>query len=361
MAGEVALDVGPSARSSLAPVKVAGISSRSPIWILVASCAYFAAARIGTALHLPSNHIAIAWPASGVALAAFHLIERRRWWLLALGVGVANLVANWAVQAHTGAAVLATAADLLEAAGGAALLARFTRGRVDMTRLRDVVGLCLIALSVAPVCAVLGTALAPVGDGAPFVERWRQWAIVDGVGIIFVAPAILGAAGWLVRKHRPATRGRIGFALLVVATAVTTWLAISADISAPGSTLTSRYLVFPWLVLSALRSGPAGAAITASVMSTVAIATAIASTALLAPDTATNVVLALQLFISIATFTTIGIASLDAHRQRASRALLRANRQLEARSAELESEVRGHRESEARVAGLKDDLADVID
>jgi PAS domain S-box-containing protein len=355
------LDVGSPAPSALSQGNVAGISSRSLLWIAVASCAYFAAARIGTALHLPSNHIAIAWPASGVALAAFHLIERRRWWLLALGVGLANLVANWAVKAQIGAAGLATIADLLEAAGGAALLARFARRRVDMTRLRDVVGLSMIALIVAPVCAVLGTALAPAGGAAPFFERWRQWAIVDGVGIIFVAPVILGAAGWLARKHRPSTRARMGFALVVVATAATTWLTISADVSAPGSTLTSRYLVFPWLVLSALRSGPAGAAITASVMSSVAIATAIASTSLLAPETATNVVLALQLFISIATFTTLGIASLDAQRQRASRALLRANRALQARSAELEREVRGHRESEARVAGLKDDLADVID
>ena len=341
------------------PLPVTGAPSRWLAGVVLASCAYFAAARVGTALHLPSNHIAIAWPASGVALAAFHLIERRRWWLLALGVGAANMAANAAVGARLTPSALATLADLLEAAGGALVLERFDDRRVDMTSRRHIAALCLIVIAVTPLCALLGTAVP--SSAAPFLERWRHWTIVDGVGIIFVAPAILAVAGWLERGRRLSTRSGVELTLLLAATMLTTWLAISSDISAPASAWTSRYLVFPWLAWSALRAGPAGAALTAFGMSAAAITTAIASTGVLAQDNAASTVLALQLFISIATLTTLGISSLEEHRRRAHKALLRANRELAARSAALESEVRRRSESEARVAGLKDDLSDVID
>jgi PAS domain S-box-containing protein len=342
-------------------VTVPGGAQRWAVWALVASCVYFAAARIGTALHLPSNHIAIAWPASGVGVAAFHLQERRRWWLLALGIGLANTVANWAVDAAFAETALATLADLLEAAGGALVLERFARKQIDMTGPRHVVGLCVVALSVTPLCAVLGTVLPSAPGGATFLERWRQWTIVDGVGIVFVTPAILGAAGWLRRRHhfKPLRAAeRLGVA---AGTVVTSWFAIASDIAAPGSAWTSRYLVFPWLALAALRAGPAGAALAVFLMSVASIAAAISSTGVMSQDAAVSTVLALQLFISIATLTTLGISTLDARRLRARRALVRANRKLESRTAELEREVKARTESEARVAGLKDDLSDVID
>jgi PAS domain S-box-containing protein len=327
-----------------------------------ATAAYFAAARLGTALHLPSNQIAIAWPASGVALGAFYLVPRRRWWALGLGIAFANIVANWAVGMRLDATALASVADLLEAALGALILQRAERSHVDMTRLRHLLALCIVVTTVTPICAVIGTALAPPGDAPPFLERWRQWAIVDGVGIIFVSPAILGVAAWLARPHRPLSRLQKGeVALLLLATVGATWVAISADMNAPASAWTSRYLVFPFLALAALRAGPAGSALAAFGMSSVAIATAIASTRVLAHDKAASVVLALQLFISVATLTTLGISALDANRRRARKDLLRANRELESRRVALESEVTRRTESEARVAGLKDDLSAVID
>ena len=343
------------------PAAVPGASVRWLAWTLVASVAYFATARVGTALHLPSTHIAIAWPASGLALAAFHLQERRRWWLLALGIGLANLLANWAVGAPFTQNAMATVADLLEAAGGALVLERLARRRADMTAPEQIVALCLIAVSVTPLCAAVATALPAPADTAPFIERWRQWTIVDGVGIVFVAPAILGAAGWLRGRRRFTARRAVELCFLLTATVVTSWVAVSADVAAPESTLTSRYLVFPWLAVAALRAGPAGAALTVFGMSAAAITAAISSTRVLSQDAAVSVVLSLQLFISVASLTTLGISTLEARRQRARRALLQANRELEARTIALEQEVQRHSESEARVAGLKDDLADMID
>jgi len=305
--------------------------------------------------------VAIAWPASGVALAAFHLLEHRRWWLLALGVGLSNLFANWAVGVQLYGMLAATAADLLEAMCGALVLERFARKRVDMTEPAHLVALFVIATSVTPICAVLGTIVPVTSGGASFVERWRQWFIVDGVGILLVAPAVLGVAGWAVRRPRPLPTHLLEQSAVLLVTVVTTWVAIAADINSPGSAYTSRYLVFPCLALSALRAGPAGAAVTALLMSITAIASAIASTRVLSHDVAANVVLSLQLFVSVATVTTLGISSLEAHRRRAHQALLQANRELESRGDALEREVRRSTESEERVAGLKDDLADVID
>jgi PAS domain S-box-containing protein len=343
------------------PAAAPGAAVRWLAWTLVASLAYFAAARIGTALHLPSTRIAIAWPASGLALAAFHLQERRRWWLLALGIGLANLFANWAVGAPFTQNGFATVADLLEAAGGALVLERIARRRADMTAPEQVIALCLIAVTVTPLCAALATAVPAAGETVPFFDRWRQWTIVDGVGIVFVAPALLGAAGWLRGRRRFTARRALELGLLLTGTVVTSWVAVSADVAAPESALTSRYLVFPWLAIAALRAGPAGAGLTVFGMSAAAIAAAISSTRVLSHDAAVSVVLALQLFISVATLTTLGISTLEARRRQARRALLRANHELEARTTELEREVQRRSESEARVAGLKDDLADTID
>jgi len=294
-------------------------------------------------------------------LAAFYLLEHRRWWLLALGVGLSNLLANWAVGVQFYGMLAATAADLLEAMCGALVLERFARKRVDMTEPTHLVALCVVAISVTPVCAVLGTVVAITPGGASFIERWRQWAIVDGVGILLVAPAVLGVAGWAARRPRALPNRLLESSMVLIATMVTAWVAIAADINSPGSAYTSRYLVFPCLALSALRAGPAGAAVTALAMSTTAIASAIASTRVLSHDVAVNVVLSLQLFVSIATVTTLGISSLEAHRRRAHKALLEAHRELESRTNALELEVCRRSESEMRVAGLKDDLSDVID
>jgi len=343
------------------PPLVPSATVRWLTWTIVASVAYFATARVGTALHLPSTHIAIAWPASGLALAAFHLQERRRWWLLALGIGVANLLANWAVGAPLTQNAVASVADLLEAAGGALVLERVARRRADMTTPKQVVALCLIAVTVTPLCAALATAVPAPQDTVPFFERWRQWTIVDGVGIVFVAPAILGAAGWLRGRRRLTTRRAVELCFLLTGTVVTSWAAVSADVAGPEATLTSRYLVFPWLAVVALRAGPAGAGLTVFGMSAAAIAAAIFSTRVLSQDAAVSVVLALQLFISVATLTTLGISTLEARRQSARRALLLANRELEARTTALEREVLRRSESETRVRGLKDDLADMID
>lgn len=343
------------------PPLVPSATVRWLVWTLIASVAYFVTARIGTALHLPSTHIAIAWPASGLALAAFHLQERRRWWLLALGIGLANLLANWAVGAPITQNALATVADLLEAAGGALVLERIARRRADMTAPGQVIALCLIAVTVTPLCAAIATSVPAPQDTVPFFERWRQWTIVDGVGIVFVAPAVLGGAGWLRGRRRFTPPRALELCILLTGTIVTSWAAVSADVTAPESTLTSRYLVFPWLAVAALRAGPAGAALTVFGMSAAAIAAAISSTRVLSHDAAVSVVLSLQLFISVATLTTLGISTLEARRQRAGRALLLANRELEARTIALELEVQRHSESEARVAGLKDDLADMID
>ncbi|HET7539322.1 MAG TPA: MASE1 domain-containing protein [Polyangiaceae bacterium] len=361
----MAVKVEESAEAQGKPLSTVRVASKPlpwALWLLVTSCAYLAAARIGTGLHLPSNQIAIAWPASGVALAAFQLADLRRWWLLALGIGAANMAANWDVGTHLDAAALATVADLLEAMGGALVLRQFARGQpLDMTFVRHVLALCLVAVLVTPLCAIVGTAI-PSGNGAtPFLERWRQWTIVDGVGIIFVAPAILSVAQRFSARQWPTGRKLLEFVFLFGATIATTWVAISPDMSSPGSAWTSRYLVFPWLAVSALRTGPPGASLTAFGMSSAAIATAVTTTGVLTHDIAASSVLALQIFISVATLTTLGISALEARRLRAHRELLRANRLLESRSAELEIEVRRRTESEARVAGLKDDLAGMID
>ena len=132
-------------------------------WIQAAGAGalYFAAARLGTALHLQPTQIAIAWPAAGVAVAILLLADPRRWWLYAAAIGATNTAANLAVGSSLFTSVGASLADVLKAVGSAWLMRAIAPRRVDMTDVRHVVGLGAAVGLVSPFCALLGALTAP--------------------------------------------------------------------------------------------------------------------------------------------------------------------------------------------------------
>lgn len=155
---------------------------------IVLAAFYFGLAKLGLIFALVHGSVTLIWPPSGVAVAALTIWGNRLLPGLALGAFAANFTAG-----QTLLFPLATAfGNPMEAWLGALLLRRVIGFRPEMNRVRDILGLSLVAAPVsAAVTAAIGTgALRFIGsiseDAA--ATTWIHWVMGDAAGIIVVAP-----------------------------------------------------------------------------------------------------------------------------------------------------------------------------
>jgi len=166
---------------------------------------YFLAARLGLALLLAGSDMPVFWPASGIAAGFLIATGPRARPALVIGVVVGNVAANLMSDrsiltslfvgfCSAGEAVLA--AWLLERRFGRA----FTFG--DLPR---VIGF-LVAAGLATAASAVGGAaiMTLLHTAASYWEVWRVWFLSGWVGIIVVAPLVIGL-GQMWRE--PPSRG----------------------------------------------------------------------------------------------------------------------------------------------------------
>ncbi len=254
--------------------------------------------------------IAAAWPPSGLALAALLLAGRSRWREVVATILVANVAAN-AIGGY-GPGVVASFA-LVESLGplaGAWLVARLVPGPVSLGRTRDVVVLFLAGgVAASGAVALAGAAIPVVAFGAGYAETWRTWWISDGLGVLVVAPAVLAFAS--LRPGRPrawrvAEAGLLGAALVVVA-----HLVFASDPARSSLLASLPYATIPFLFWAAARFGPAGAAATSFVLALVATWHTVAERGPFAfGSSAADRILAVQLFLGVATLSALVLAAL---------------------------------------------------
>src|SRR5688572_28656644 len=109
------------------------------------AAAYVAAGRFGLLLDAVSGFAALVWIPSGLSLAALLRLGYGVWPGIAVGAFVVNL---WAGAPPLSAAGIATG-NTLEALVGAFLLFRVPGFDLRLSRLRDVIGLTLLAAGLA--------------------------------------------------------------------------------------------------------------------------------------------------------------------------------------------------------------------
>ena len=177
-----------------------GEKSRSwiaSLWLTVAvGVVYFLTARLSLALLTPTG-VAVFWPAAGVAAGV----------LIALGSGVRLPVAAGAIGATICAHLLAddrfnwsavifalcNAAEPVIVAG---LIAIYFGSTFSLARLRCVLGLVAAAIfgtAISGIGGAIGFALSK-GSAAEIVIIWYHWVAADALGIITVAPMLIGVA-----------------------------------------------------------------------------------------------------------------------------------------------------------------------
>jgi PAS domain S-box-containing protein len=225
---------------------------------------YYIGARLGLALLTDGGGVAVFWPAAGIAAGTLLAFGRgARSWVMA-GVVVATVVANLSADRGLATAIGKALCNAGEAALVALLLERWFGPGFKLDSVNRIAGFAAAAALAAAVAALGGAAtMRAFHTAAPVLELWRAWLLSDVVGIITVAPFVIGIVA--IARERPERRELLEAVILLAALGFMT----NHIYQTPGDTwiaLTPGAILFPALLLLAARNAPDFAAIGASIV-----------------------------------------------------------------------------------------------
>src|SRR5712671_3547039 len=233
---------------------------------IVVGIAYFFAAQLSLALLAEPDGVALFWPAAGVSSGVLIALGRAARLPVASGVIVATIIANLmgdrSVWNATASALLNTGEALL----AAWLIERYFGSSFSLDKLRNVLGL-LAAAAVATAVLGVGAMVAYKlfhSPTAPIWTTWLHWFASDVVGVITVAPLVIGLAE-AVREPPPRNEIIEGVAALAGLVALT--VIIVSLPPKPWQTIIPVALLFPILLWLAARCRPGFAAAAAFIVS----------------------------------------------------------------------------------------------
>jgi len=246
------------------------VSSRD--WLRAAAVAvavgvaYFLAARLSLHLLTEPDGVAVFWPAAGISAGV----------LISLGAGArlpviagamgATVVANMLGDRNIWSAIVFAVCNAGEAVLVAWLIGRFFGPVFDLGSVRRVLGLLVATIVGTAVSGLGGTAgfIFLHGSVAPPLTTWYNWFASDGLGIITVAPVIIGLAS-LMRAPAPRHEVMEGVAALVLLTLVSVLnIVLPREPWAVVITITAIFPLFLWV---AARCSPTFAAVAAFIVS----------------------------------------------------------------------------------------------
>lgn len=264
---------------------------------------------------------AAVWLPSGLTLAVFLRAEKRNWPVYLLAIFLAELFLVPLYGDPWNMAVFWALGNCLRTVLGAGLMRRWLYQPVTFSRPRDVAVLLIAGGLISPLpSATLGMgAVALFGHVEDFGSSWLGWYLADGLGAVLVAPLLLT---W---KPEPSWHRRPLEGVELVATLLL--LGLTAHITfgllkPSGILLSLPYTCLPFILWAALRLGPRGASSAAVVLGTIAVihtAHGLGPFGVL-PGNLHERVLSVQLFLAVASLSTLVLATLVSDRLRVERA-----------------------------------------
>jgi PAS domain S-box-containing protein len=200
--------------------------------------AYYLAARLGLALLSAPSDVAVFWPASGLAAGILILSNRRRWPAIAIGIVAGTVAANLISDRNIWISLLKGFCNAGEALLVAALIERWFGRPFAFGDLRRVLGFAAATCLGAAASALGGAATMTLfHSAAPYWDVWRAWFLSDGVGILMVAPLVIGfGQAWNKSPSRAESieaAGVLSLLALIIWGAVTdptgSWLSFDPD------------------------------------------------------------------------------------------------------------------------------------
>jgi signal transduction histidine kinase len=260
---------------------------------------YFASAKLGYALQFSGPVAAIVWLPVGVGIAFLYYAGLEFW----PGVVIGDLLVNNYSALPVGAAVGQTLGNLLEVVTATVLLHRLiqrgpplgTVGGVARTFIALAVGTAISA-TVGSLSSLLGHVIA----ARSFGSVWRTWWLGDLSGALLVVPL---AIAW----YRPLHPGLLRRRPLEAAAALASVAGLSAlTFNSPKE---FAYLVFPGLIWSAIRLRLRGATAAVALAAGISVWATTHYVGPFSSHSLTRSVLETQLFIVVASLTTLCLAA----------------------------------------------------
>ena len=226
---------------------------------------YFLAARLSLSLLTKPDGVAVFWPASGVAAGVLIALGPRTKWPVAIGAAAATIAANLLGDRSFAGAVTFALCNAGEAMLTAGLIERQFGSGFALHGVRQVLGLLAAAVfgsAISGIGGVLGFKLFHFST-APSLTIWQHWIASDALGILTVAPLLVGAAA--AARDPPSTNEILEGAVALVAITLTITLVIFLP-HASFATVVPIALLFPLLLWLAARCRPVFAAAAAFVV-----------------------------------------------------------------------------------------------
>ena len=281
--------------------------------LAVVAVAYFVTARLALALALVHGQVTPVWPPTGIALVAILIFGARVWPAIAIAAVCVNLPLG---PNPLGAGVIAIGNTVAPLA--AATLLRRVGFRPELDRLRDAVALIVLgALAGMAISASVGSLVLLLSGSVPaeaFPQTWAVWWTGDAMGVLLVAPFLLS---FRERTGQPAFawRQRAELWALLAAVAIATFVVFQ-------NRLRLEYLVFPLIMLAAIRFRLRGAAPAALIASGVAVWAAVTGSGPFATETLLQKMITLQVFNVFVAFASFVLTSFVQTREREQKARL---------------------------------------
>jgi integral membrane sensor domain MASE1 len=234
---------------------------------LAVGVAYYLAGRLGVGLILKPEGVAVFWPAAGISSGVLIALGRRARWPVAAGVIATTVVVHLVIADPLWAGIALGASNAAEALITAGLIEFYFGANFSLDKLLQVVGLFAAAITGSVVSGVGGalTYRLMSGPSAQMLTSWQHWFVSDAIGIVTVAPLVIGIAAAI--RQRPPWRERVegGAALTALAIVTATVIFLPSQFWA---TVLPIAALFPILLWVTARCRPVYAATAVFLVST---------------------------------------------------------------------------------------------
>ena len=286
--------------------------------LLILAIIYHLAARLGLRMAYVQPNTSPVWPPTGIAIAALLLFGDNLWPGISLGVLIGSLLTG----APVGLALGMTLGNTLEASAVAIYLRRFVDFRSEISRVQDVISLLRGAFFGTMISATIGTLtlmLIGLGDWGYFQAIWTTWWVGDLLGALVVAPVILV---WATAPPFLANR-RLYIEGAIQLTSLALMGSYVFGNQPPVGILHQAllYVIFPFTIWAALRSGQRGATTAIVLVSGIAIWGTAAGMGPFSMESKNDSLVLLQTFLGVASITTLILAASTIERRKAAEAL----------------------------------------
>ena len=291
------------------------------LWqVVLLAVVYHLAVRLGLSMAYLQSNTSPVWPPTGIALASLLLFGTSRWPGITLGVLLGSLLTGAPFDLALGMSV----GNTLEALVGAYVLQRYVHFHHAIDRVRDVIGLVVVAIFATMLSATVGASALVLLNLAPaeaYGSIWITWWIGDLLGALVVAPFILA---WSKAKFTRGARKKFPEAVLAfVLLGIVTWYVFIYPTSPSIYHQALLYLIIPFVIWTAIRFDQRGGTTAVIMVSGMAIWATVADLGPFSLHSKNDNLILLQTFLSVVSLTSLILAAATTERFRAAHALQR--------------------------------------